>query len=129
MKGLGWLWGGGGHGRVKRLRETYENRQTKSSTVNVFTSVFANVYRRIYQKVEIQFLYDFFVISLILIQNIRLGVITIQPINDFRNKCIVPINLESFRTPSLTSHTLPNSRLSIFFFQNSLFGTTILSIF
>ena len=38
----------GGMGLVKSLRETYENRQTKSSNINVFTSVFANVFRRIY---------------------------------------------------------------------------------
>ena len=33
----------------------------------------------------------------ILNQNIRLGVMIIQPINDFRDKCIVPINSESFK--------------------------------
>ena len=66
---------------------------------------------------------------LILNQNIRLGVIIIQPINDLREKIMVPINSESFKTPSLTSHTLPNSKLGIFFFQKSVFGTTILSIF
>ena len=60
-------------------------------------------------------MYDFFVISLILTQNIRLGVIIIQPINDFRDKYMVPINSESFKTPSLTSHTLPNIKLSICF--------------
>ena len=59
-------------------------------------------------------MYDFFVISLILIQNKRLEVIIIQPINDFRDEYMVPINSESFKTPSLTSHTLPNSKLDFF---------------
>ena len=65
--------------------------------------------------------------SLILNKNIRMEVVTFQPINDFMDKYMTPISSESFKTPSLTSHTLPNSKLGIFF--ESLFGTTILSIF
>ena len=43
----------------------------------------------------------------------------IQAINNFSDKYMVPINSESFKTPSLTSHTLPNPKLSIFFLKIS----------
>ena len=49
--------------------------------------------------------------SLILNQNIWVGVVIIQPINDFSDEYMVPINSGSFKTPSLTPHTLPYSRL------------------
>ena len=54
-------------------------------------------------------------------ENIREGVILIQPINDFSDGLLVPIDSESFKTPSLTPHTLPNSKLNIYFvlFENS----------
>ena len=43
-----------------------------------------------------------------------------QPINDLSDKYMVPIDSESFKTPSLTPHTLPNSKLNIYFvlFEN-----------
>ena len=53
--------------------------------------------------------------SLILNKTIRVGVVIIQPINDFSDKYMVPINSESFKTPGLTPHTLPNSKRNIFF--------------
>ena len=46
----------------------------------------------------------------------RVGVVIIQPINDFSDKYMVPMNSEPFKTPSLTPHTLPNSNLSFLFF-------------
>ena len=54
-------------------------------------------------------------------ENIREGVIIIQPINYFSVKYMVPIDLESFKTPSLTPHTVLNSKLNIYFvlFENS----------
>ena len=38
-----------------------------------------------------------------------------QPINDFSDKYMIPIDSESFKTPSLTTYTLPNSKLNLFF--------------
>ena len=64
-------------------------------------------------------------ISLILNQIIRVGVVIIQAINDFSDKYMVAINSESFKTPSLTPHTLPNSKI---LFSKSQFGTKILRI-
>ena len=54
-------------------------------------------------------------------ENIREGVFIIQAINDFSDEYMVPIDSESFKTPSLTPHTLPNSKLNIYFvlFENS----------
>ena len=63
--------------------------------------------------------YIIFLISPILNQNIWVRVVISHPINDFSHKYMVPINSESFKTPSLTSHTLPKSKLSFFFFQKS----------
>ena len=48
-------------------------------------------------------------------ENIREGVIIIQPINDFSDEYMVPIDSESFKTPSLTPHTLPNSKMNTSF--------------
>ena len=44
----------------------------------------------------------------------------IQAIIDFSGKYMVPINSESFKTPSLTPNTLPNSKQNIvfIFFEN-----------
>ena len=53
-------------------------------------------------------------ISLILNQIIRVGVVIIQAINDFSDKYMVAINSESFKTPSLTPHTLPNFKLILY---------------
>ena len=52
---------------------------------------------------------------------IREGVIIFQAINDFSDKYMVPVDLESFKTPNLTPHTLLNSKLNIYFvlFENS----------
>ena len=47
--------------------------------------------------------------------NIREGIIIIQPINDFSDKYMVPIDSESFKTPSLTPHILSDSKLNCFF--------------
>ena len=60
-------------------------------------------------------------ISLILMENIKEGVFIIHAINDFSDEYMVPIDSESFKTPSLTPHTLPNSKLNIYFvfFENS----------
>ena len=54
-------------------------------------------------------------------ENIREVVLIIQPINDFSDIYMVPVDSESFKTPSLTPHTLPNSKLNIYFvfFENS----------
>ena len=47
------------------------------------------------------------------------GVGIIQAINDFSDKYMVPINSESFKTPSLTPNTLPNSKtIFIYIFEN-----------
>ena len=43
--------------------------------------------------------------------------VIIQPIDDFSNKYMVSVNPESFKTLSLTPHTLPKSKLSIFLFS------------
>ena len=51
----------------------------------------------------------------ILNENLLVGVVIIQPINDYRDKYMVPINSESFKTPNLTPQTLPKSKLNIFF--------------
>ena len=48
-------------------------------------------------------------------ENIREGVFIIQAINDFSDEYMVPIDSESFKTPNLTPHTLPNSKLNNFF--------------
>ena len=48
-------------------------------------------------------------------ENIREGVFIIQAINDFSDEYMVPIDSESFKTPSLTPHTFPNSKLNFFF--------------
>ena len=52
-------------------------------------------------------------------ENIREGVIIIHLINDFSDKYMVPVDSESFKTPSLTPHTFPNSKLNFFFFDFS----------
>ena len=56
------------------------------------------------------------------------GVVINQQINDFSDKGMVPINSESFKTPSLTPQTLPKSKLSIFSIFENLSGTKISSI-
>ena len=43
--------------------------------------------------------------------------VIIQPIDDFSDKYMVPINSEPFKTPGLTLHTLSNSKLIFFFFR------------
>ena len=44
-----------------------------------------------------------------------------QPIDDFSDKYMVPVDSESFKTPSLIPQTLLNSKLNICFvlFENS----------
>ena len=68
--------------------------------------------------------------SLILNQNIYVRVVIIQPINDFKDKYMVPVYSESFKTPSFTSQTLLNFKLRIFFkFWKFLISTRILNFF
>ena len=49
------------------------------------------------------------------------GVI-IQPINDFRDEYIAPINSGSFKAHSLTPYTFSNSKLSFFLFFENLYS-------
>ena len=63
-------------------------------------------------------------------ENIREGVFITQAINDFSDEYMVPIDSESFKTPSLIPHTLLNFNLNFFFillFEN-FFDTKNVSI-
>ena len=44
----------------------------------------------------------------------------IQPINDFSDKFMVPINSGSFKPPSSTLHNLPISKLNISFYFSKI---------
>ena len=45
-----------------------------------------------------------------------------QPINDFSDKYMVPINSESCQTPSLAPHTLLKAKTDFFFFLENLYS-------